>query len=406
MRDPEDGTMLRNAHLLGTFHRISKLLTHGIRPVFVFDGDTPAIKLKTLQQRRSRREKSQDTLAQAAKKLLIKQQRERTSKITIASVSEEPRPHADEAIEDALYNTILYDEKDDESQSDDDSTGLPGIESFEAHQRDMRQDAREKFLTLAGKPEEYSMAQISTFLKASKLKRELSARQSANDSPESGRRIASESSRRYVYSKASTAPSAMSKTPNHLLDASDTTVGFSSDYVRVQSEIRSVKSLDDDSTTAKKGDSITYGSPIKLDTKHPSWFSGGEVPTSTRSIDLTSLNGSASPEKVEVLCAGDPEGALEFQAPSADTPTATPRIPIPTAVTTRTAPTPTSDTVEETEVEDKELIKVSTSDEDSDIGTCVYKSLASYRAILEWEDVETSENVELLGRQHPVQAHQ
>jgi len=40
--------MLRNAHLLGFFKRICKLLFYKIKPVFVFDGMAPAIKQKTL----------------------------------------------------------------------------------------------------------------------------------------------------------------------------------------------------------------------------------------------------------------------------------------------------------------------------------------------------------------------
>jgi len=47
MRDSE-GNMLRNAHLLGFFKRICKLLFYKIKPVFVFDGMAPAIKQKTL----------------------------------------------------------------------------------------------------------------------------------------------------------------------------------------------------------------------------------------------------------------------------------------------------------------------------------------------------------------------
>ncbi|RHY87470.1 hypothetical protein DYB35_009396 [Aphanomyces astaci] len=256
MRDPEDGTMMRNAHLLGTFYRISKLLTHGIRPVFVFDGDTPAIKLKTLQQRRSRREKSQDTLTQTAKKLLIKQQREKGSKQL--PPSEVPRSPAAKPVEAFQYDAMSSEEKsaDDGNDSDYDATWMVDAENFEAYQRDRRQDARETFLTLAGKPEEYSMAQISTFLKASKLKRDMNSRKSAIDSPESGRRIASEGGRRYIYTKAS-AP--------HALDESS--VGRSSEHVRIQA----AKSVD---ATAKQDGAVF--SPTTLDTKHPSWFSAGK----------------------------------------------------------------------------------------------------------------------------------
>ena len=56
MRDDE-GNMVKNAHLIGTMKRILKLLFHRIRPVFVFDGATPLLKLQTVKVRRSIREK-------------------------------------------------------------------------------------------------------------------------------------------------------------------------------------------------------------------------------------------------------------------------------------------------------------------------------------------------------------
>lgn len=47
MRD-KDGRALVNAHVLGFFRRICKLLFYGIRPVFVFDGGAPALKRNTI----------------------------------------------------------------------------------------------------------------------------------------------------------------------------------------------------------------------------------------------------------------------------------------------------------------------------------------------------------------------
>jgi DNA excision repair protein ERCC-5 len=55
MRDDE-GNMIKNAHLIGTFHRVAKLLFYRIRPVFVFDGNTPEIKKRTVARRRRRQE--------------------------------------------------------------------------------------------------------------------------------------------------------------------------------------------------------------------------------------------------------------------------------------------------------------------------------------------------------------
>ena len=48
----KSGNAVANAHLLGLFHRISKLLFYKIKPVFVFDGKAPDLKKETLHRRR------------------------------------------------------------------------------------------------------------------------------------------------------------------------------------------------------------------------------------------------------------------------------------------------------------------------------------------------------------------
>ena len=50
MRD-DDGRPVQNAHLLGTFQRICKLLYHRVKPILVFDGGAPALKRKTVLRR-------------------------------------------------------------------------------------------------------------------------------------------------------------------------------------------------------------------------------------------------------------------------------------------------------------------------------------------------------------------
>ncbi|KAI1899692.1 hypothetical protein AGOR_G00064390 [Albula goreensis] len=55
MRD-RDGNNVQNAHLLTLFHRLCKLLFFRIRPIFVFDGDTPLLKKETVAKRRQRKE--------------------------------------------------------------------------------------------------------------------------------------------------------------------------------------------------------------------------------------------------------------------------------------------------------------------------------------------------------------
>ena len=49
-----------NAHLLLLFHRVCKLLYYQIKPVFVFDGPSPSLKLRTLV--RKFRDRGRETL--------------------------------------------------------------------------------------------------------------------------------------------------------------------------------------------------------------------------------------------------------------------------------------------------------------------------------------------------------
>jgi DNA excision repair protein ERCC-5 len=42
------GSAIPNAHLIGLFHRICKLMYFGIKPVFVFDGGVPMLKQQTM----------------------------------------------------------------------------------------------------------------------------------------------------------------------------------------------------------------------------------------------------------------------------------------------------------------------------------------------------------------------
>uniref|UniRef100_K3WLQ4 XPG N-terminal domain-containing protein n=1 Tax=Globisporangium ultimum (strain ATCC 200006 / CBS 805.95 / DAOM BR144) TaxID=431595 RepID=K3WLQ4_GLOUD len=70
MRDDE-GNMIKNAHVIGTFHRVAKLLFYRIKPVFVFDGQTPEIKKRTTARRRKRQEHQAANLKQTAQRILI-----------------------------------------------------------------------------------------------------------------------------------------------------------------------------------------------------------------------------------------------------------------------------------------------------------------------------------------------
>ncbi len=66
----KDGNPIRNAHIIGFFRRICKLLYFGIKPVFVFDGGAPEIKRKTINERRERKAGKKMDAAKTAERLL------------------------------------------------------------------------------------------------------------------------------------------------------------------------------------------------------------------------------------------------------------------------------------------------------------------------------------------------
>ena len=108
VRDKE-GNALRNAHIVGFFRRICKLLYFGIKPVFVFDGGAPELKRQTIAARRRRREGRQDDATRTAGKLLSMQLQKKAEEEAAksrgrnnAGDQEEPLPqelvYADEAL--------------------------------------------------------------------------------------------------------------------------------------------------------------------------------------------------------------------------------------------------------------------------------------------------------------------
>ncbi|XP_078481929.1 DNA excision repair protein ERCC-5-like isoform X2 [Ciona intestinalis] len=64
------GQSANNAHLITLFHRICKLLYFGIKPVFVFDGGAPALKQRTLKERRQKKDMNIRQSKNASEKVL------------------------------------------------------------------------------------------------------------------------------------------------------------------------------------------------------------------------------------------------------------------------------------------------------------------------------------------------
>ena len=69
----KNGNPLKNAHIVGFFRRICKLLYFGIKPVFVFDGGVPVLKKQTIRKRKERRQDQKENVQKTAQRLLAKQ---------------------------------------------------------------------------------------------------------------------------------------------------------------------------------------------------------------------------------------------------------------------------------------------------------------------------------------------
>ncbi|KAF9139842.1 DNA repair protein rad2 [Mortierella sp. GBA39] len=74
MRD-KDGQAIGNAHILGFYRRICKLLYFNVKPIFVFDGGAPALKRLTIVARRKQRRNNENMVKKTAEKLFAAQLR-------------------------------------------------------------------------------------------------------------------------------------------------------------------------------------------------------------------------------------------------------------------------------------------------------------------------------------------
>ena len=107
VRDKE-GNALRNSHVVGFFRRICKLLFIGIKPVFVFDGEAPALKRQTISGRKARREGRREDAVRTAGKLLAVQMQRRAEQDDRKRREERDRPTVDE--EEVPDNLVYVDE--------------------------------------------------------------------------------------------------------------------------------------------------------------------------------------------------------------------------------------------------------------------------------------------------------
>ncbi|KAJ1679313.1 DNA repair protein rad2, partial [Spiromyces aspiralis] len=69
----KDGNPLDQAHIIGFYRRICKLLYFGVKPVFVFDGNAPELKRKVIAERRRRGQDRSRNIRRDANRLLALQ---------------------------------------------------------------------------------------------------------------------------------------------------------------------------------------------------------------------------------------------------------------------------------------------------------------------------------------------
>lgn len=293
-RDPETGKVRANAHIVGFLRRICKLLFHGIRPVFVFDGATPAIKLMEIRRRRERRDKMQsfksdddEGVKRLARRLLIanlKKQKElekaaqsksrtlndtanngasnafavgfhlpsnengivdsatpsssgnvskdRTNhniqslnepndEVLVLSDSEDYLKHSVETHQPMQMNDWNNSFEERSSQSSDASVEIPVNEEdidlealatvpskmrvgiIEKARIQQRLKSRKEFMSVAANPVNYSQCQLRNFLKSTRLNQKVTKLASIvkGDDGLEGERIASDASKRFVFTK-------------------------------------------------------------------------------------------------------------------------------------------------------------------------------------------------------------
>ncbi|KAH8266631.1 hypothetical protein KR018_004162 [Drosophila ironensis] len=173
------GSALNNAHLLGLFHRLCKLLYYRVRPVFIFDGCVPQLKRETIARRQQQRNKLSNEadriqallLQSLAKEKVVQQALGQNAELLLKSPAKRPAPAKSKSDEDDLFKlpelpaSALSGDNPDESDQDletsatsDSSfdettarhayqTSLQAIDVKSQHFRNLPADVRHEILT-------------------------------------------------------------------------------------------------------------------------------------------------------------------------------------------------------------------------------------------------------------------
>ena len=75
---------MNDAHIYIVIFRLCKLLYYGIKPVIVFDGDAPAIKKRTIAQRREKANKAAKHMDELRKELIATELVEQLNQVVLS----------------------------------------------------------------------------------------------------------------------------------------------------------------------------------------------------------------------------------------------------------------------------------------------------------------------------------
>ncbi|XP_041793196.1 DNA repair protein complementing XP-G cells homolog [Chelmon rostratus] len=147
VRDRE-GNSVQNAHLLTLFHRICKLLFFRIRPIFVFDGDTPLLKKQTLALRRQRKEELNRESKQTNEKLLRTFLKRQAIKAALGDRSKDPLPSLSSVRRDEVDDIYVLpalpaaEEKDKSSSEEEEEKELEEMaDNYHMYQGEFHEDS-------------------------------------------------------------------------------------------------------------------------------------------------------------------------------------------------------------------------------------------------------------------------
>ncbi|SCU86548.1 LANO_0C08372g1_1 [Lachancea nothofagi CBS 11611] len=144
VRDKE-GNAMRYSHIVGFFRRICKLLYFGVKPVFVFDGGAPALKRRTIQQRKERRQGRRDNAANTAKKLLARQMQNEGSGTSATTISQPHIHKLNDEYDLPQIQGFKYDEKDARINADDFKSIMESIDELDGVDLDSVNPASKDF---------------------------------------------------------------------------------------------------------------------------------------------------------------------------------------------------------------------------------------------------------------------